>query len=185
VQTDSHLGRIETGVGLKLEMVPVVDLIERVTGSFQAQAAQKRIALTKELPAHVTPLIEADQALIEQALHNLVENAIKYTPAEGEIVVRLIERDDKIVFEVRDTGIGVAPLDIPRLFERFFRGARREARQQKGSGLGLAIVKSIAERHGGRVRVESALGKGSRFYFEIPIRQPNSDKRSGPAPPNY
>ncbi len=165
-------------------MVPVVDLVERVAGSYQAQAAQKRINLAKELPAHVTPLIEADQALIEQALQNLVENAIKYTPSEGEVLVRLIERDDKIVFEVRDTGIGVAPLDIPRLFERFFRGARREARQQKGSGLGLAIVKSIAERHGGRVWVESVLGKGSRFYIEIPIRQPNSDHRPGLPPSN-
>ena len=165
------LGRIETGVGLKLELFPVHDLVERVTGNYQAQAAHKRIHLGKEIPQHVTPVIEADQALIEQALQNLIDNAIKYTPTDGKVLVRLIERDDKIVFEVRDTGIGVAPLDIPRLFERFFRGARREARQQKGSGLGLTIVKSIADRHGGQVWVESVLGKGSRFFLEIPIRQ--------------
>jgi PAS domain S-box-containing protein len=166
------LGRIEAGIGLKLEMFPVHELVERVTGNYQAQAAHKRIHLDKEIPAHVTPVIEADQALIEQSLQNLIDNAIKYTPTDGKVLVRLIERDDKIVFEVRDTGIGVAPLDIPRLFERFFRGARREARQQKGSGLGLTIVKSIADRHGGQVWVESVLGKGSRFFLEIPIRQP-------------
>ena len=118
------------------------------------------------------------QALIEQALQNLIDNAIKYTPTDGKVLVRLIERDDKIVFEVRDTGIGVAPLDIPRLFERFFRGARREARQQKGSGLGLTIVKSIADRHGGQVWVESVLGKGSRFFLEIPIRQTKPGSQS-------
>lgn len=76
-----------------------------------------------------------------------------------------------VVFSVADTGIGIAPLDLPHMFEKFYRSNRRESYQQRGSGLGLAIVKSIAERHGGRVWVESFLGKGSTFYLEIPLAQ--------------
>ena len=78
-------------------------------------------------------------------------------------------RPATVVFSVKDNGIGIAPLDLPRLFEKFYRSGRREAHAQKGSGLGLAIVKSIAERHGGKVWVESQLGKGSVFYLEIPL----------------
>jgi signal transduction histidine kinase len=79
-----------------------------------------------------------------------------------------------VVVEVRDTGIGIAPIDLPRLFEKFYRSGRKEAYQQRGTGLGLAIVKSIAERHGGRVWVESRLGKGSTFYLEVPFEQPKA-----------
>jgi len=74
-------------------------------------------------------------------------------------------------FEVQDSGIGVSPIDQPRLFEKFYRGGQREAREQKGSGLGLAIVRSIVERHGGKVWLESQLGKGSTFFIEVPLHQ--------------
>jgi signal transduction histidine kinase len=77
-----------------------------------------------------------------------------------------------LVFEVQDNGIGIVPFDLPRLFEKFYRGKQREARSQYGSGLGLTIVRSIAERHGGKVWVESELGKGSSFFLQVPIAQP-------------
>ena len=83
---------------------------------------------------------------------------------------------DRLVFEVGDTGIGIAPPDLPRLFEKFYRSKQREARTQQGSGLGLAIVYSIVERHGRRVWVESEVGKGSRFYLQIPLSQPKETK---------
>ncbi len=165
------LGRIEAGIGLQLEMLPVHDIVERVTGALQLQATQKRINLTTHIPEHTIPLIEADQALLQQALHNLVENAIKYTEPGGQVSVRLGTRPDCLVFEVSDTGIGIAPVDQPRLFEKFFRGAQQGAKKSGGSGLGLAIVKSIVERHGGQIWVESQLGKGSTFYMSIPLRQ--------------
>lgn len=165
------LGRIEVGVGLQLEMVPLLDIVERVTSTLQMQASQKEIELSVTLPQNTVPLIQADQALFQQAIYNLVENAIKYTPQGGTVSVRVSIVDDAMLFEVQDTGIGIAPIDQPRLFEKFYRGGQREAREQKGSGLGLAIVKSIAERHGGKVWLESQLGKGSTFFLQVPLRQ--------------
>lgn len=168
------LGRIEAGVGLKLEMVPVVDTLSNVVSAFQMQAAQKQIQMTTEYPPQTNPVVEADPALLQQAFQNLIENALKYTQPGGRVHLKLALRPQRegLLFEVRDTGIGIAPLDQPRLFERFFRAAHRESRKQKGSGLGLAIVKSIVDKHHGRVWVESQLGKGSVFSMEIPLRQP-------------
>jgi PAS domain S-box-containing protein len=166
------LGRIEAGIGLQSEMVPVQDIVERVVNALQLQAAQKRIQLSADIPSQTIPLIEADQALLQQALHNLVENAIKYTRPEGKVLLRVQTQPIGVVFQVIDNGIGVSPMDLPRLFEKFYRGAQQTPKDERGSGLGLAIVKSIAERHGGRVWAESQLGKGSTFYLAIPPRQP-------------
>ncbi len=163
------LGRIEAGVGLQLETVMVAEVIERVISALQLQAAQKRIQITTDLPPGIK--IEADSALLQQALHNLVENAIKYTRAEGRVQVRMQVQPIGVMIQVIDNGIGVAPMDMPRLFEKFYRGAQQAAKEQRGTGLGLAIVKSIAERHGGRVWAESQLGKGSTFYMTIPLKQ--------------
>jgi signal transduction histidine kinase len=165
------LGRIEADVGLRLEMLSVHDLVEQVIESLNMQAAQKKIKVHPSFPKERAPLVEADQALLTQALHNLLENAIKYTPSRGEIWVTVSQQEDNIVFDVRDTGIGVSPVDQPRLFERFYRSANREAKRERGTGLGLAIVKSIAERHGGGVRLKSQLGSGSTFSIFIPLRQ--------------
>ncbi len=165
------LGRIETGVGLQVENVAVVDVIERVIGSLQMPAAQKSIQLKQVFPEDPVPVVEADQALLQQALYNLVENGIKYTPMGGEVVIQVQSRPESILFDVCDTGIGIAPLDQPRLFEKFYRSGQKEGSQQRGSGLGLAIVKSIAERHHGRIWLESYLGRGSTFHLEIPIHQ--------------
>lgn len=172
------LGRIEAGVGLQLEMVSVQNILETVVGAFQLQATQRKIQLSTELvpDGAQTPLIiEADQALLQQALNNLVENALKYTEQGGKVHVRAecVPTETKgqgVLFAVRDTGIGIAPVDQVRLFEKFYRVARRGKVEQRGTGLGLAIVKSIAERHQGIVWVESQLGKGSVFYLLIPAR---------------
>jgi signal transduction histidine kinase len=165
------LGRIEAGIDLQLEMVPVQDLVERVVSALQLQATQKRVQLVNEFPQETAPLIEADQALLQQALHNLVDNAIKYTDSGGKVTVRVYTRQENVIFEVQDTGIGIAPVDVPRLFEKFYRVTQQGAKKQGGSGLGLAIVKSIAERHGGTVSVDSQLGKGSTFIMTLPLRQ--------------
>jgi signal transduction histidine kinase len=167
------LGRIEAGITLQLEKVNIQDVLDKVVSGLQLQAAQKLIQLDLEIPDQADLLIEADQALLQQALYNLVENAIKYTEADGTVNVNLHSHEDRIIFEVRDSGIGIAPADQPRIFEKFFRAGRRGLQHDKGTGLGLTIVKSIAERHGGRVWLESQLGKGSIFFLEIPRNQPD------------
>ncbi|NLG97903.1 MAG: GAF domain-containing protein [Chloroflexi bacterium] len=167
------LGRIEAGIGLQIDKVSVIEVTEEVLNSLQLQAVQKNIRLVQESENGGDALvIDADRALVQQALHNLVENAIKYTPVGGQVKVRIEGRPNSVQVEVHDTGIGIAPLDQPHLFEKFYRSGRREAYQQRGTGLGLAIVKSIVERHGGRIWVDSQLGKGSIFTFEVPCEQP-------------
>ncbi len=173
------LGRIEVGVGLQLEIAPVVEIIERVTSTLQMQASQKNIALSVDIAFDKAVVIEADHALLQQAMYNLVENAIKYTPQDGSVAVRAQASGEILRFDVRDSGIGISPIDQPRLFEKFYRGGQREAREQKGSGLGLAIVRSIVERHGGKVWLESQLGQGSTFFFEVPLRQSEGLPKTG------
>ncbi len=172
------LGRIDAGVDLQLEMVPVQEVVDRVVGALQLQASQKQVVISSDISQHAIPLIEADYALLQQALHNLVENAVIYTEPRGKVSVRVEPDKDQMVFNVVDTGIGIAPVDLPRIFEKFYRGGQKEAKKRQGTGLGLAIVKSIADRHKGRVWVESQLGKGSAFHLAIPFRQNKGGNRS-------
>jgi signal transduction histidine kinase len=171
------LGRIDFGVGLQVDSIPVLDILERVTSALQLQAKQKNISLGVEIPKDMPHAIEADQALLHQAIYNLVENALKYTPEGGEVTVNLLTAPTTLTFAIQDSGIGIPASDVPRLFEKFYRGTNREALAQRGTGLGLAIVKSIAERHGGKVWVESELGKGSIFHLQIPVMQPKEARR--------
>jgi len=166
------LGRIEAGLALDLKLIPVRELLERVVSGLQLLAAQRRLQLNLEIPDQPIPLLEADQDLLQQALHNLIDNAIKFTETGGRVQVGVKITPQQIVFEVSDTGIGIAHVDQPHVFEKFYQIARSGKKQERGSGLGLAIVKSIAERHGGEVKVTSQLGKGSTFYLSLPIRQP-------------
>ncbi|HSL31587.1 MAG TPA: ATP-binding protein, partial [Anaerolineales bacterium] len=171
------LGRIDFGVGLQVESIPVLDILERVTSSLQMQAKQKQISLGVELPRDLPHAIEADKALLQQALYNLVENALKYTPEGAAVTIHIQTDPAALIFAVEDSGIGIPTADLPRLFEKFYRGTNREALAKRGTGLGLAIVKSIAERHGGKVWVESDVGKGSTFYLLVPLVQPRVSHR--------
>ena len=171
------LGRIDFGVGLQVDSIPVLDILERVTSGLQMQAKEKNISLGVEIPKDLPHAIEADQALLQQALYNLVENAIKYTPDGGSVTIHLKTLSQALLFAVQDSGIGISESDQKRLFEKFYRGTNREALSQRGTGLGLAIVKSIAERHGGKAWVESELGRGSVFILQIPLSQTKESPR--------
>jgi signal transduction histidine kinase len=116
--------------------------------------------------------VEGDRARIKQVVVNLLDNAIKYTPDAGSINLNVHARDDKAVIEVADTGIGIPPGAMPHIFDRFFRVDNARSREAGGAGLGLAIVKSICAAHGGRVGVDSAEGRGSRFIVELPLARP-------------
>jgi len=148
----------------------------------QPQAGAKKIQLGVEAGADLPPFIDGDRALLQQALYNLVENAIKYTPEGRWVKLCVRAYPEALLFEVRDNGIGIPAADQPRLFEKFYRGSQREARQQRGSGLGLSIVRSIAERHGGKVWLESQAGKGSTFYLLVPVKQAAGEKKELTSP---
>lgn len=165
------LGRIELGVGLQLEKISPLEIIDRVSSGLQGHASQKNIDFSIETSKKLPGLIEADQALLHQAVYNLVENAIKYTPEKGTVSLRVHASDSEIFFDIEDSGIGISEDAQKRLFEKFFRSSQRAARAQQGTGLGLAIVRSIAERHGGQVWVESVEDEGSSFHLKVPIKQ--------------
>mgnify|MGYP003348875473 CR=1 FL=1 len=163
------LGRIDFGVGLQVESIPVLDILERVTGSLQMQAKQKQISLGVEIPKDMPNAIEADQALLHQALYNLVENAIKYTPEGGTVHVGIRHMEDQqLILEVKDSGSGIPPNEQARIFEKFYR-ASNVPTKVAGSGLGLAIVKHIVRIHGGEINVWSSKGVGSTFSIKLPI----------------
>ncbi len=165
------LGRIEAGIGLKLERTNPISLAEQVVLELQPHANQKNIDLILEYAINRDTFIEADSALVQQALYNVVENALKYNSLGGTVKVSVSSNDIHATFEITDNGIGIAPIDLPHLFEKFYRSGRREAYNQRGTGLGLAIVKTIIEKHNGKVWVESKLGRGSSFFLQLPIRQ--------------
>lgn len=162
------LGRLEAGIRLDLESVPIGDVIQSVLDAYQPQAKNKQISLGVQLSEEMLPL-EMDATLIRQAIANLVDNALKYTSAKGEVSINAFQRNERQIIQVSDNGVGIAPTDQARLFEKFYRARGRATLNVKGSGLGLAIVKSIMQLHGGKVTVESKLGEGSVFTLEFPI----------------
>ncbi len=162
------LGRIEAGVDLAREPVQMATVINEVALGLAPHAASRGVQLQVEAPPDLPPL-SGDPTLLRQAVTNLLDNAVKYTPAGGHVRLRAVVDDGQCLVSVTDTGVGIAPADQAHLFEKFFRVRQRGSTQVKGSGLGLAIVKSIAERHGGRVWVDSKLGRGSTFYLAVPL----------------
>jgi two-component system phosphate regulon sensor histidine kinase PhoR len=104
-------------------------------------------------------------------LINLLDNAVKFTPEEGRILleVGLASHDNGVSVRVKDSGIGIPPSDLPRIFERFYRVDKARSREQGGTGLGLSIVKHIVEAHGGEIEVKSTVGQGSEFCFTLPL----------------
>ncbi len=127
------------------------------------------ISVTTEMPP-VPVRLPVDRHRVREMLLNLVTNAIKYTPHGGTVALSLAEETDSVVFTVRDSGIGIAPGDLPHIFERFWRAdpARSRTGDRPGTGLGLAITKWIAEAHGGSITVQSRPGRGTIFVVRLP-----------------
>jgi PAS domain S-box-containing protein len=165
------LGRVEAGVGMERKPCHLGAILIEAVDGMRARAITKDVALRLE-PPEGTAVVAGDAALLRQMVANLVDNAIKYTPNGGTVTVGLSIHDEQAAIRVADTGIGIAPDDQVRLFEKFYRIKRRDTADIPGTGLGLAIVKSIVERHGGRVWVESELNKGSVFHALLPLAKP-------------
>jgi two-component system phosphate regulon sensor histidine kinase PhoR len=163
------LSRIELGQQeFHLANHSVNRLLTENVDSMLPLAQRKGIELKRELAPEAAEVF-ADAEAVHQILTNLLENAVKYTPDRGAVTVGARPvAEDRIEFYVRDTGMGIPPDDLARLFERFYRVDKARSKALGGTGLGLAIVKHLTQVQGGDVRVESTLDKGSTFFFTLP-----------------
>ena len=162
-----ELSRIESGrLSLDLQPAAPCDLLDSASKRMQLQAERAALSLRVECSDDL-PKVKIDSQRLEQVLVNLIHNAVKFTRAGGEVVLGAEAGLGEVRFAVRDTGIGIPVEDVPRIFERFYRVDK--SRTGSGTGLGLSIAKHIVEAHGGKIWAESIEGRGSAFYFSIPL----------------
>jgi signal transduction histidine kinase len=163
-----ELAQLDAG-GIHLERHPssLSDLISDTLETFSALAARQEVRLEGNAAPGTDPVC-MDVGKIGRVLANLVHNALRHTPAGGVVEVCARPSDAGVQVEVRDSGEGIHPDDLPRIFEQFYRGEKSRSRDTGGSGLGLAIARGIVEAHGGRIGVESAPGQGTRVFFTLP-----------------
>ncbi len=166
-----ELAQIDAGVlRLELEEASLHDLISDTLSSFHPQAERRGVRLVGEVSDGVDPVLMSPPKL-QRVLYNLVSNALRYTPADGTVALRAMPKGKVIQVEVADTGEGISPDDLPRVFERSYRGEKSRTRREEdvapGAGLGLAIARGLVEAHGGQLSVESRPGYGSRFRFTL------------------
>jgi heavy metal sensor kinase len=159
------IAEAETGaMQLRIERFDLVPLLRAVVDLYEELAAAKQLAL--EVDASATLLTTADRGRLNQAITNLVDNAVKYTPPGGRVVIGAAASPEMVSITVNDTGPGIPPEELPRIWERLYRGDR--SRSERGFGLGLSLVKAIVEAHGGRVSATSTPGDGARFTVDLP-----------------
>lgn len=156
---------------IALDLGNVREVIEAVIESCSSSADAKDIRIEQTCDELAIPM---DQQLLEQAMINLLDNAIKYSPVGGQIWVSAARNEHEFIFGVRDAGSGIAKEYQLRLFERFYRTDKARSRELGGTGLGLAIVKHVAQAHGGYATVDSQLGQGSTFQIHLPFKQPRT-----------
>jgi signal transduction histidine kinase len=163
------LAEAEAGtMPLRIEPVNLAAVVRDAADLYSDVAEQKGVNLTANLPETVQ--VAGDRNRLAQAIANLLDNAVKYTPAGGRVVIDARAIDGTARVTVTDTGSGVSPDDLPHIWDRLYRGDR--SRSERGLGLGLSLVKAIAVAHGGQVSVESAPGRGSVFTLQLPAQRP-------------
>lgn len=163
-----EFSRLESGqIKLRLTEVSLAEVTKAVVDKLKPLAERGQVQLVNNVGTDI-PLIEADYMRIEQVLTNLVDNAIKFTPASGVVTITAKDLGTEVQVAVSDTGIGIPASEHERIFERFYQVDSGPARHYRGTGLGLTICKHIVEYHRGRIWVESEVGKGSTFFFVLP-----------------
>ncbi len=159
----SQTGRMEFAP----QYIEMVTLINEVIDIFDDSAQQKSITITRKLPK--TAIALADKAMASTILRNLISNAIKFSMPNGKIEISAEQKKNELLLSFTDNGIGISKTDINKLFRIEESFSTIGTRNEKGTGLGLILCKEFAEKHGGKIWVESELGKGSTFYFSLPI----------------
>ena len=166
IQDLLEVAGMEAGhISVKLQEEPVGPLIRSACSTMQRMASARRIELTCEHEADVPP-VRADRDRIDQVLGNLIGNAVRFTPEGGRVRVAAEQDGEWVRFSLADSGVGIDPADLPHVFDRFWQAKRS---REGGAGLGLAIARGIVAAHGGEMWVESEQGRGSTFFFTLPI----------------
>ncbi len=166
------VARIEEGRYVyKLTFVNIEDLIEHLINSYKEEVETRKIKLEFEKPEKKLPQVMLDVEKMELVVQNLLDNAIKYTPSGGQVTISLKPGKKEIEFSIKDTGVGIPKDQQGRVFTKFFRGTNVMRMETEGSGLGLFIAKNIIEAHGGKIWFESKEGKGTTFYFTLPVKE--------------
>lgn len=176
------IAEIEAG-SLKLNQddVRLEAVFEELRADYEAQAKEEEIAVQYNLPPKL-PVLQGDRDKIVLALHNLMGNALKYTPEGGQVTVTVEASADRLVVEVADTGIGIAEEELERIFEKFYRSRDRRVADCKGSGLGLTLAREVVRLHGGDITVESELDHGSTFTLTLPLLMEADPHEDSPTP---
>jgi signal transduction histidine kinase len=165
------LAKIEAGrMQYRRQAADLSVLVERAVESVRVLAEPHRIAVS--MVSDTVPSVHVDPEKITQVVSNLLSNAVKYTPDGGQIAVRIAEAGDRVRVQVTDTGVGIDPEDLPHLFTKFYQAKNAGKARTKGTGIGLALVRAIVDGHGGSLRVQSEVGKGSTFIVELPASVP-------------
>jgi two-component system phosphate regulon sensor histidine kinase PhoR len=164
-----QIARVEAGdETFEIVDVPLEEIVENCLAMYADVAAAKNIALQARPPG--SPIhVRADEEGLATILNNLIDNAIKYTPAQGSVAIGWSSNGKTALIEVADTGIGIAREDQPRVFERFYRVDKARSRELGGTGLGLSIVKHLVQAFGGSLGIESEIGRGSTFRIKLPL----------------
>ncbi|GAP15859.1 signal transduction histidine kinase [Longilinea arvoryzae] len=172
------LSRAEAGeLTLSRQKISTARLLQQSAAAFQNQADHHGVKITVEV-AENSPEIWVDETRIMQVLGNLITNALRYTPQGGEVTLKSERDANSAVLKISDTGSGIAQEDLPRVFDRFYRGDSARSEQGGESGLGLAIARAFVQAHGGEISVESQTGQGSTFTIRLPIDLPDPTARA-------
>jgi len=141
----------------------------------------KKISLSMDIPQEKLPKVNIDKEKMELAVQNLLENAAKYTPEGGSILISIEKHEAEVVFKIKDTGVGIPESEHERIFTKFFRGDNVIKMETEGSGLGLYTTRNIIDAHRGKIWFESTEGKGTTFYFSIPFAKQAQNEENAPS----
>ncbi len=166
------MSRLDSGMTFTFRSVDLIALINDIVAQFDPKIDEKHLAFDLIVPDEMLP-VQADESELSRALTELVQNAIQFTPADGHVIVSLEAKENDIIIDVCDNGIGIAEQDLPRIFDTLYRVDKSRSTDTGGIGLGLAIARKIIEKHGGRIEVSSIPSQGSTFQIVLPQWQPS------------